>query len=93
VNEAFDLVEVMRAAGAGFFVTAARLAETADDFRAFARSVGVETGRKGKELFMPLRVAISGDSHGPEMARIWTLLGRKKIQARLLRAAELAGKR
>lgn len=32
------------------------------------------TGRKGKELFMPLRKALTGQTHGPEMAEVMPLL-------------------
>ncbi len=32
------------------------------------------TGRKGKALFMPLRKALTGQAHGPEMAQVLPLL-------------------
>ena len=35
------------------------------------------TGRKGKQLFMPLRLAITGQPRGPEMADVMPLLARK----------------
>ena len=38
-----------------------------------------KTGRKGKELFLPLREAFTGMSHGPEMKLLSQLLGREKI--------------
>jgi glutamyl-tRNA synthetase len=41
------------------------------------------TGRKGKSLFMPLRKALTGMEHGPEMAVIVNLLGYNKILSRL----------
>jgi glutamyl-tRNA synthetase len=34
------------------------------------------TGRKGKELFMPLRLALTGMDHGPELVRAIPLLER-----------------
>lgn len=42
-----------------------------------------KTGRKGKELFMPLRQAITGFDHGPEMKDLILLIGREKILRRL----------
>ncbi len=42
-----------------------------------------KTDRKGKSLFMPLRKALTGMEHGPEMAVIITLLGHDKITNRL----------
>jgi glutamyl-tRNA synthetase len=41
------------------------------------------TGRKGKELFMPLRQAITGMDHGPEMKELLPLIGRTKVVERL----------
>ncbi|MFO1371010.1 MAG: glutamate--tRNA ligase [Candidatus Competibacteraceae bacterium] len=41
------------------------------------------TGFKGKNLFMPLRVALTGETHGPELARILGLLSPEQIRHRL----------
>lgn len=41
------------------------------------------TGRKGKELFMPLRQAITGMDHGPEMKELLPLIGYAKVVDRL----------
>jgi glutamyl-tRNA synthetase len=41
------------------------------------------TGRKGKELFMPLRLALTGREHGPEMKTVFALLGRDRAEKRL----------
>ena len=41
------------------------------------------SGRKGKELFMPLRQAITGMSHGPEMKELLPLIGHQKVLERL----------
>jgi len=42
-----------------------------------------ETGRKGKGLFMPLRLALTGQQHGPSMDDMLQLLGADKAKARL----------
>ncbi|NHK28998.1 glutamate--tRNA ligase [Parvularcula flava] len=42
------------------------------------------TGRKGKGLFMPLRLALTGQPHGPDMAVMFRLIGAEKARARLL---------
>lgn len=42
----------------------------------------------GKELMMPLRAAITGKTHGPELVKILTLLDRKTILRRLDQALE-----
>ncbi|CDO46650.1 glutamine--tRNA ligase [Bartonella henselae] len=43
-----------------------------------------KTGRRGKALFMPLRQALTGMDHGPEMGKILQLLGREKVIERLI---------
>ncbi|SRR5579883_72844 len=47
-------------------------------------------GVNGKKLFMPLRVALTGKTHGPELAHIAELLGQKKMTHRLGQAVKLA---
>lgn len=43
----------------------------------------VDTGRKGKQLFMPLRQALTGLEHGPEMKKLLPLIGAERVKARL----------
>jgi len=45
------------------------------------------TGRKGKPLFMPLRQALTGLDHGPDMNALLPLIGREAALARLAKAA------
>jgi glutamyl-tRNA synthetase len=42
-----------------------------------------ETGRKGKELYNPLRMCLTGQNKGPEMATLVFLMGRGKVLERL----------
>jgi glutamyl-tRNA synthetase len=44
----------------------------------------VKSGRKGKPLFMPLRLALTGLDHGPELAALLPLIGREKALRRLV---------
>lgn len=53
-------------------------------------AVKAATGRKGKELFMPLRRAITGMDHGPELAVLLPLIGPEKVQNRLSGRREAA---
>lgn len=41
------------------------------------------TGRRGKALYRPLRLALSGREHGPPLAQLATLIGRTRVVARL----------
>jgi len=43
------------------------------------------TGTKGPELFKPLRYALTGQGHGPELAPLLSLLTPDRIRARLAR--------
>lgn len=47
---------------------------------------GQDEGRKGKGLFMPLRLAVTGEPSGPEMADLMPLL--QKVRARGLRSVK-----
>ncbi|MFI3621611.1 glutamate--tRNA ligase [Vagococcus fluvialis] len=51
----------------------------AADIKACIKAVQKETGVKGKNLFMPIRVAVSGQMHGPELAETIMLLGKEKV--------------
>ncbi len=50
---------------------------------AWTNAVKAKTGRKGKELFMPLRLALTGVDHGPEMKALLPLIGEEKARKRL----------
>jgi glutamyl-tRNA synthetase len=50
---------------------------------AFANAVKAKTGAKGKALFMPLRQALTGLDHGPEMAALFPLIGEERARKRL----------
>jgi glutamyl-tRNA synthetase len=44
-----------------------------------------KTGRKGRGLFLPLRLALTGQKHGPDMGAILALMDRDRVLARLNR--------
>lgn len=52
-------------------------------WRTWTQTVGAQTGTKGKALFMPLRQALTGLDHGPELAALLPLIGREKALKRL----------
>jgi glutamyl-tRNA synthetase len=45
--------------------------------------VGAATGKKGRALFHPLRLALTGREQGPEMAGMLPLIGRAMVLSRL----------
>ena len=52
-------------------------------WKAWTDAVKAATGRKGRELFMPLRLALTGRSDGPELARLLPLIGPDRVSRRL----------
>lgn len=51
-------------------------------------AIKTQTGRKGRELFMPLRQAITGFDHGPEMKTLLPIIGYEKVSQRLKQVSE-----
>jgi glutamyl-tRNA synthetase len=49
----------------------------------WTETIKVLTGRKGRALFMPLRLALTGEEHGPELATLLPLIGRDRVATRL----------
>ena len=46
-------------------------------------AITAKTGAKGKALFMPLRLALTGQPHGPEMKKLLPLIGPERASMRL----------
>lgn len=59
-------------------------AYNATTWQAFTNAVKEKTGAKGKALFMPLRQALTGMDHGPEMAALFPLIGETRARKRLM---------
>lgn len=55
-----------------------------ESWNVFVNAVKEQSGRKGKQLFMPLRLALTGRSDGPELPKVFALLGREKAHKRLM---------
>lgn len=54
-----------------------------DPWHALTAALKEATGRKGKTLFLPLRLALTGRAQGPDMAALLPLIGRDRTIARL----------
>lgn len=66
---------------------AAVLEQVGADWAALTAALKEQTGRKGKPLFLPLRQALTGQDHGPEMAALLPLIGKDAAIERLRAAA------
>ncbi|HEX3603706.1 MAG TPA: glutamate--tRNA ligase [Steroidobacteraceae bacterium] len=72
------------AAGAGFFADATLAYEQSKgDLKVLTQFLKERTGRKGPDLFMPLRVALTGLAHGPELAQLLRLMPPETARRRL----------
>lgn len=68
------------------FLTRIQAAETTfqvDGIKEMIKAVQKETGFKGKQLFMPIRAALTGQNHGPDLNQSLALLGKDKVIRRL----------
>ncbi len=59
-----------------------------DAIKAAIKAVQKETGHKGKNLFMPIRVVTTGQTHGPELPNAIALIGKEKVIARVEKYAK-----
>jgi len=60
---------------------------SADEVKSAVQSVGRRLERKGRELLQPVRAALTGRTHGPELPRVAELLGQDRCVARLRAAS------
>lgn len=54
---------------------------TLDNFKELMKNVQNETGIKGKDLWMPVRAAITGQIAGPELPAVITVVGKERVEA------------
>jgi len=79
---------LVRQAGAGYFsAAAAAAARDGNDLAAIAGAVRAATGRRGADLYLPLRMALTGRAHGPELAPLLRALPSGQARERLARFA------
>ncbi len=62
---------------------------TSENIKTLIKTIQKDTGVKGKNLFMPIRIASTGSMHGPELNTSLELLGRDRVVARVKSALEL----
>jgi len=75
---------VIAAAGPEFFAAAALAYEKSNaDLKVLTTILKESTGRKGADLFMPLRAALTGQLHGPELAQLLKLMSPETARRRL----------
>lgn len=78
-----DLPDEDRAYLAQAADVAAAIDWSVDPWHALTSALKESTGRKGKPLFLPLRLALTGREHGPDMAALLPLIGKDRALSRL----------
>ena len=58
-------------------------------YDAFIAALKPKVSVKGKELFMPVRMALTGREHGPELKKLFPLLGHQFVEQRFLLAKNI----
>jgi glutamyl/glutaminyl-tRNA synthetase len=60
-----------------------------EPFAVLIKRIGEQTGMRGKKLYLPIRAAVTGRLHGPEMDRIFALLSPTSLRKRVDKALAL----
>lgn len=81
---------ILEDVGPPFFIAIQQaLTKHGANLKAILEDVKQTVGVSGKRLFMPVRIALTGQPHGPELLQIVSILGQKKMQLRFEHALEL----
>lgn len=75
--------QVMRAAGRPFFEAALDRWRSAKAWEPWVERLKRQSGKRGKALFLPLRAALTGALHGPQMRQVVAFLGVEGVAERL----------
>jgi len=81
---------IIKETGSDFFNIAKILVkENWGDWPQTMKEIGNKSGKKGKDLFMPIRAAITGHLSGPELDQVTELLGLERVLNRLEEASKI----
>jgi glutamyl-tRNA synthetase len=85
--------EAIAAGGPAFFDAALDATRERADYAALVAHLKDRTGRKGRELYQPLRAALTHRLDGPELAALLGVMPTERVHERLRRARDLAAAR
>lgn len=83
-------IAIIQEAGQDFFTSAEKAIEDYSDWKTLTTCMQ-QTGARGKQLFLPLRAALTGQTTGPGLAELVQLIAADQAGQRFQRAQELAG--
>lgn len=88
-----EQIDILKEAGEAYFIEAATSAKKHGiDIKSICDDLKTKLNISGKKLFMPLRVALTGEHNGPELVHVANLLGPEKIMLHLKQALDLVRK-
>lgn len=84
-----DAMDIIKSATPNYFSEALKaMGEHGQDSKAIMQHLKTNLNVKGKALFQPLRVALTGEQHGPELAKLMQLMDTAEMTRRLENAAK-----
>ncbi len=85
-----DTKDLIKSLDNDFFIKAAEVIENNwPDWQSAMKELSSFSGKKGKDLFLPIRVVLTGDKAGPELDHIANLLGKERVINRLNQVVNL----
>lgn len=87
-------LNILKSSNNTFFKTAIeefKNFEATKDWKGFLKVLQEKTNTKGKNLYMPIRAALTGVLHGPELIHIFNLLGKEEVLHRFTAAEKHTG--
>jgi nondiscriminating glutamyl-tRNA synthetase len=92
-----EALDAMRGAGGLLYALEQKLSGLSDwspeEIRKAVKETGGKTGARGRELFMPLRAAVTGTLHGPDLTSIIAMRGREDVVESIRSALEAVSRR
>lgn len=89
-----ESLQLLKHAGEQFFVEAEQAVDSCgDDFKRILQEVKQALQVSGKNLYQPIRLALTGQIDGPELAQIAAILGPKRMRERFSRAFQLVSRK
>ena len=89
-NLSEEAILKVKSVGNDFFKLARQSFENCwPNWQGCIKDLSDNSGKKGKELFQPLRISLTGQQSGPELDQLSILLGKKRVLERLDKASEV----
>jgi glutamyl-tRNA synthetase len=86
-------IAILKEAGEPFFKAAEEAVQThGTELKSVLEELKIKQAVSGKRLFMPIRIALTGEEHGPELVHIATLLDAAGLTQRFQQALEIVRK-